>query len=196
MSTEGFPTFSAMPSSSEEESNFLEKNMASLQKIFDINPELAEIGSLDQYAAYVEKIFPNSLVKNIVWHGSKKHFNEFKRKIFNFFGLKLSHGLYFGEKYEHSEVFAGEKGKLFPAKISIERPNKPIMKVTGIPFNTNKGNGYIGKDFIDRNVGLVDEYVVFDPYQIHILGDSKDARAFKEWTLGNKEKSSLFESPQ
>jgi len=37
---------------------------------FEQNPKLASIGSKEQYSQYLDTIFPNSKVKNIVYHGS------------------------------------------------------------------------------------------------------------------------------
>lgn len=42
----------------------------SVDFIFDINPEISKIGTKQEYAQYLETIFPNTQVKDIYWHGS------------------------------------------------------------------------------------------------------------------------------
>ena len=41
-----------------------------VSEIFEANPELTSIGTPAQYSQYLESIFPNSEVKDIVYHGS------------------------------------------------------------------------------------------------------------------------------
>ena len=45
--------------------------------VFEQNPELSTIGNQQQYSQYLETIFPNSKVKDIVYHGSPNIFDEF-----------------------------------------------------------------------------------------------------------------------
>ena len=39
-----------------------------VQELFDINPELASVGTPEQYSAYLDSIFPESRIKDIVYH--------------------------------------------------------------------------------------------------------------------------------
>jgi hypothetical protein len=43
-----------------------------VQELFDSNSELASVGTLQQYSQYLDTIFPDSQVKNIVYRGSEK----------------------------------------------------------------------------------------------------------------------------
>ena len=49
--------------------------------VFEQNPKLAKIGTELQYSKYLETVFPESKIKDIVYHGSKikniKKFSEF-----------------------------------------------------------------------------------------------------------------------
>ena len=74
-------------------------------ELFESNPELAKIGTPAQYSAYLDTIFPNSKVKDIVYHGSSQFgFDKFsKEKLGEFTGsgsAKL--GFFFSNSLENS----------------------------------------------------------------------------------------------
>ena len=46
--------------------------------VFEQNPELIKIGTKEQYSEYLDTIFPDSKVKDIVYHASPNKFSEFK----------------------------------------------------------------------------------------------------------------------
>jgi len=50
--------------------------------VFEQNPELAQIGTKEQYSKYLEYIFPESKVKDIVYHGTKT-FNSLSKNGFS-----------------------------------------------------------------------------------------------------------------
>jgi hypothetical protein len=49
-----------------------------VSELFESNPELANIGTPEQYSQYLESIFPDSQVKDIVYHGSGEKIEQFK----------------------------------------------------------------------------------------------------------------------
>ena len=51
--------------------NIDSKNKSGIDLAFKQHPELANIGTPEQYSQYLDTIFPNSQVKDIVYHGSK-----------------------------------------------------------------------------------------------------------------------------
>jgi hypothetical protein len=51
-----------------------------VEEIFNQNPELASIGTPEQYSAYLDSIFPESKVKDVVYHGSKNKFEKFSKE--------------------------------------------------------------------------------------------------------------------
>jgi hypothetical protein len=56
-----------------------------VEELFNVNPGLSPIGTPQQYSAYLDTIFPDSKVKDIVYHGTKgKKFDEvdFSKNIF------------------------------------------------------------------------------------------------------------------
>jgi len=50
----------------------LQSSKQGVQELFDSNPELANIGTPEQYSAYLDSIFPNSKVRDIVYHGANE----------------------------------------------------------------------------------------------------------------------------
>ena len=50
--------------------------------VFEQNPDLARVGTKEQYEKYLKTIFPESKVKDIVYHGGSKNEN-FKSPITN-----------------------------------------------------------------------------------------------------------------
>ena len=57
------------------------RKMEGIDYVFSQSPELASIGSKAQYLQYLSTIFPNSKVKDIVYHGTNAEFENFSRDI-------------------------------------------------------------------------------------------------------------------
>lgn len=51
-----------------------------VSELFESNPELAAIGTPEQYSQYLDTIFPDSKIKDIVYHGSDRTFDKFSMK--------------------------------------------------------------------------------------------------------------------
>ena len=49
-----------------------------VDSIFNEYPELENIGTKEEYSQYLETIFPNSKIKDIVYHASPNKFTKFK----------------------------------------------------------------------------------------------------------------------
>jgi len=64
-----------VPSSTE--SSEVKKDVS---EVFQEAPELASIGTERQYSEYLDSVFPDSKVKDIVYHGSPYSFTEFSKK--------------------------------------------------------------------------------------------------------------------
>ncbi len=78
---------------------------AGVKELFEANPELAKIGTLEQYSAYLDTIFPDSKVKDIVYHGSSQFgFDKFsKEKLGEFTGAGSAKlGFFFSNSLENS----------------------------------------------------------------------------------------------
>ena len=165
--------------------NFLEENSKPVEKetnieikegveeVFEQNPELVNIGTQKQYSQYLDTVFPDSKVKDIVYHGTKGYDLSGKEKpTFDKFdktfigkgqGLRsddMAKGFYFG-----SYKIADKVGtRIIPAVLNVEEENNTTVRRNTIDFDT-KG----------------DVFVVFEPEQIHILGGKQDIEGFKEF---------------
>ena len=50
-----------------------------VNEFFKSNPELANIGTVEEYSQYLDTIFPDSKVKDILYHGTDKEFDTFDK---------------------------------------------------------------------------------------------------------------------
>lgn len=69
-----------------------------VSELFESNSELAKIGTIQQYSQYLDSIFPNSKVKDIVYHGSGQRIESFNPG--------KQHLIYFANNKNYAEVFA------------------------------------------------------------------------------------------
>ena len=131
------------------------------------------------YSQYLDSIFPDSKVKDIVYHRSPNKFDKFDK---NFKGLtsKLKDaidGFFFssrdiGEDIKYSmNIDLGSN--VYNAILNIKNP---IKTDTWSDTPNTKGNDGISRLYDDFT-----EYVAFEPEQIHILGNKQDIERFKQF---------------
>ncbi|MBP6931122.1 MAG: hypothetical protein KBD48_00195 [Candidatus Pacebacteria bacterium] len=91
-----------------------EKN---IQEVFKLNPELARIGTEQQYIEYLKTIFPDSKIKDIVYHGTNRDFDEFKKKVGldELSSIKGIDDYYFTDNKKLAEGFATKYKKVLYA---------------------------------------------------------------------------------
>lgn len=159
-----------------------------IEEIFKSNPGLTKIGTPEQYAQYLQIIFPDSKVKDIVWHGTP----EGRVKEFNKDKQYVSKGFFFSDSLEHANKFATWKhgepaihGILLNIKNPLEEtfiPSLDIKETKPQVVERAKKSGYdsLILDTIDLGV-KINEYIVFESGQIHILGSENDLEKFKEF---------------
>ena len=142
--------------------------------------------ALQLYSQYLDTIFPDSQVKDIVYHGTKgfdssgrekPKFDKFdKIYIGKGQGLRsddMAKGFYFG-----SYKIADRVGtRIIPAILNVQEEN-----TTTVRRNT--------KDFDTKG----DVFVVFEPEQIHILGNQQDIEGFKEFVSIQEEPDISFKA--
>jgi hypothetical protein len=160
------------------------KLKSGVQEVFDSNPELANIGTLEQYSAYLDTVFPNSKFKNIFYHGlpfieNKEDYfrdnteteelfgNEANIRLWNFFFLSRDRARDYGdEQYAVILNFSADyNSPEFSYKAS------PAYKTADSAIVIAQGG---------------DEFVVKNKKQIHILGNKQDIEGFKKFVTGNK----------
>jgi len=171
--------------------------------VFEQNPGLADIGTKVQYYKYLKTIFPESKVKDIVYHRSSQ-----KREAFDKSKIKKSnHGRFYFSPFNTGRYGQYVTNALLDIKNLAKPENKNFMESVSkkhpeytegksewfylpaqIYTNTDK-YGFDGVfDFEGTND---DEYSVYSPEQIHILGSKKDLEGFKQFVQNQSPKNSL-----
>ena len=168
---------------------------AGVADVFNDNKTLSSIGTQAQYSAYLDTIFPDSKVKDIVYHGSPNIFDEFSdefkgkntgtnRPIGVYFtpNNKIATFLYQGTSQEKFD----EQGLRYREKINSGKVYAALLNFDYI----KEGDNFIHeKDLIDEydTEGLLeyDAYVAKNKEQIHILGSKQDIEGFRDFVQGN-----------
>jgi hypothetical protein len=126
--------FAAMLEAEEQGQTFEEDTteqfvIEGVEELFNENPELASIGTPQQYSAYLDTIFPDSKVKDIVYHGTS-NLEKVKNEGFDKSKLKTGEGtnlqgagFYFAKFKQVLNSYAkGEKGGFIQTIINIKNP--------------------------------------------------------------------------
>lgn len=175
--------------------------------VFKQNKELSKIGNQQQYSQYLETIFPNSVVKDIMYHGSNTPIISFTNLGGNSRNYKdefqIEDGIFFSRVKDGEAFSAEEYGNVYtPTILNIVNPE------LGTYYNTKIGRrvkpnsdaimgSHIGlreSDTIEESLsGFNTSYqeadfnewsnivVVFNPKQTHILGSKQDIEGFKSF---------------
>lgn len=184
--------FNITPKNREQKENKIEKTQIKegVDSVFEQNPELANIGTREQYSKYLDTIFPESKVKDIVYHASPNKFSQFKDPS----GSGLSH-IWFSQKplpYQFGN-------NIYQVLLNIENPldeynfenyHKEIRNYES-PINPEWVNNYditgeLPKYKYDGTIrsSRVDggnSITARSPKQIYILGSDQDIENFKKF---------------
>jgi hypothetical protein len=181
-----------------------------VEELFNENPELASIGSLQQYSQYLDQIFPNSVVKDIVYHGTDKEFDKFKKP--SEVGSR-NRTIAFADDIEYAKIAGNRRTPLKKVISALVNINKlyPVDKLEAMELDSGirdevlnelKKDGVDGFAFEsddDLAIKNFNEILVFEPEQIHILGSKKDIEGFKNFInkpiVDNKGQGKLFQLP-
>ena len=139
--------------------------------VFEQNTELGEIGNQEEYSKYLDIIFPNSKVKEVVYHGSNIKFEGFLEDNLNYFGTK--------------EIAKGYGSNLYSAVIEIK---KPYYEDGGNLSNQSHEDLYTKLDELNSDGFISNSNNLFVPKnesQIHILGSTEDIKGFKKFIEDN-----------
>lgn len=182
------------------DANYLNPVKEEVNFVFKQNPELAKIGTQQQYSKYLDTIFPSSKVKGINYHGTeyRDKFEKFDSKLS---GTQTKDGLqtpgfWFTYNREFAEDFGGN---IISVLVNIKKPYYATMKLAGenivrqvypdqvMAVNKAIEEGY-DSAFVDVEEGFSEsgitgktELVVFEPEQIHILSSKKDLEMFRNF---------------
>lgn len=123
------------------------------------------------YSQYLDSIFPNSKVKDIVYHNTDSIFEKFQSIPVAKFFTKSPIG---GKKYRLPILLNISNPKVFSEFTEDDEMTYGLAEV----YAENKEKDAIING-IERKTRT--EYIVFEPEQIHILGSKQDIEGFKEF---------------
>jgi hypothetical protein len=167
--------------------------------------------ALQAYSQYLDTVFPDSQVKDIVYHGSiydnKQSFKESTRVSGNYFAVNPNEALQHAERQLQNKKDA----VLYSILLNIKNPKiitKPIdYEDLDTEVKIYKGDTVFGTDYDAIIAEKVEEYnatksaetvwlekqiVIFEPEQAHILGSKQDIEGFKDFTRGQKNDKVAF----
>lgn len=192
------PAEATTPTVSGEEFNPVLKN------VHNNNSELSNIGSEQEYDKYIKNVFPESKIKDVVYHGTNDQFDKFdisKSQSQNYMSGKEIPAIFFtseenvAKKYASEGVPGFDHYNVMPIALDIKNPlvdndyegknkTQSNFKQRLADAKEQGYDSYIAKN-IDDN-GVNDVYAVFNPEQIHVLGSKADVGGFKKWKSENK----------
>ena len=178
-----------------------------VEYLFDSNPELASIGTPEQYSQYINSIFPSSKVKEILYHGSNAENIDKFRTSPGAYGtgvyLQTKHGPYrtstFGKNiysaiinakqpYTFYSSFKGTGGILNDLWLQLRDKHEKTRTLHDLSDdfgNEIKNQGYdcLKIQINDTKYSDEDEfyYLIYNPDNIHILGTKNDIEGFKQF---------------
>jgi len=171
--------------------NFIKETsgrISQIETLFKSNPELVAMGNSEQYSDYLDTIFPDSKVEDIVYHTTKGALkgNVFRKSIRGSWG----EGVYFGSS-NIADSFKFTKDDIKHA-VLLDIKNPKIVKNEEEYYKLI--DEYSVESSINRYLWMNDfdsaireeyrngkEYFVFDTEQIHILGSKQDLEGFKKF---------------
>ena len=158
-----------------------------VKEVFDSNPELAKIGTVQQYSQYLNTVFPNSQVKDIVYHGAMAQLlpkDSFKGYV-----------TYFTDVKNYAETFGIPiNRKTISAVIDVKSPYNAPSELADVPKEVHDADEFTNPRIIKSQNKDVDSVIgvdagqkegktiaVFEPNQIRILGSQEDIKGFKKF---------------
>lgn len=156
----------------------LQKN-SSVESFFDSHSELSSIGSLEQYYNYLKTIFPNSKVKDIVYHSSTNKIEKFRETMFGtYFSYSPIEGVY-GNNIIRAII--NVKNPLIKPKPTDSIEDKTIYDKEYRNYNnpSSPHDASIEGSTVNKE-GI--QIRIKDPNEIYILGSKEDIEGFKNFT--------------
>lgn len=154
--------------------------------------------AIEVYSEYLNTLFPNSKVKEIVHHGSRgdEKIETFKSTGINKLAANVkaedNTGIFFtDDPYIAATYGDGTFAGNYRVLLNIKNPIYPNTETVT--------SGSVGK-YIDKYDGVIGQepdhpgtnIVVFEPEQIHILGSKKDIEGFKKFTKNKFQNYPIF----
>jgi len=168
-----------------------QKIKAGVADLFDKFPQLARIGTPEQYSQYLDTIFPYSKVKDIVYHSSPSKFTRFKDPA----SSGLSH-IWFSEEPLDSQFGPNVYAVVLNLQNPLVQDNPNYSKELRSfesPLNPDWVNNYDKTGELPRfkydgtirssSVDSGRSITVRNPDQIHILGSTEDIEGFIQYNM-------------
>ena len=167
-----------------------------IAEVFAENPQLAAIGTQEQYERYLSTIFPNSQVTDIVYHVTDNEFDEFVKGERNKDGRKArTEGLHFigkGGLGFYKEVFEIGDDRIYKygriVKSAILNFKNPQIKNThdsALEYLNESTIRKLRAEGYDSAMMEVDdnvyEYIAFESEDVYTLGSKRDIEGFKNF---------------
>lgn len=155
--------------------------------VFEQNPELKKTGTKTQYYKYLQTIFPESKVKDIVYHISNKKFDNFdKSKIGTSTHkdtIKTVKGFFFSENI--SKIEQKNYGELiYPVLLNLKNPKADYSNII---YGKKPSAEYDGLHSMGSTTPA--KFVAFEPKQIHMLGSKEDLKGFKKYVKNESKRT-------
>lgn len=186
-----------------EKENILSTNEVKpgVSELFKSNPELTSIGTPEQYSQYLDTIFPDSKVKDIVYHSSinsdKQEFKKSTRVVGYYFATTPKEALQHAER----QLSNPKDATLYKILLNLKNPRIISKVIDYEELDTEAGftidddvfgfnaDGIIAEQVEEYNTTykrpestwLEKQIIAFEPEQIHILGSKQDIKGFKEF---------------
>jgi len=156
-----------------------------VSEVFESNPELASIGTAEQYSAYLDSIFPDSKVKDIVYHGTERSFEQFSKDAEK--ATIADQGIFFAPTWNQARNSGKNIIKAVINSIPLISDNR-IERISEKKKQELLDQGYTGYIYsYNKSISSADDIVVFNPEQIHILGNKQDIEGFKQFVKNQPE---------
>ncbi len=157
-----------------------------VDSLFKQHSELENFGTKQEYSQYLDTIFPNSKIKDIVYHSSESKFTKFKDPTSS--GLSR---IWFPEKPLNSQFGSNIYFVILNLQNPLTEDNPDYVKELKFfeaPLNPNwvnteelprfKYDGTIRSSRVDGGKSIT----VRKPEQAHILGSKEDIEGFTQYS--------------
>ena len=161
--------------------------------VFEQNPELANIGTQEQYSEYLDTVFPDSMVKQIMYHGSPigKIAEIDKRFAITYWSTTLeyvrSSNLW---KNNITQAILNIRNPLFTNKLLASAPPE-VTEFLSPAYTSEEYDSVIGVDAGQQLVGGKTIAVKNKQVDTHILGSKKDIEGFKKFVKSTQQVSGM-----
>jgi len=160
--------------------------------VFEQNPELEKVGSTEKYSEYLNTIFPDSKIKDIVYHASSNKIEKFRDSMFGTYcSYSPIQGTY-GDVI--NSLLLNVKSLLIKPKPEDSTEEKVIYDKEYRSYNkpsfSPEGYSEFKYDASIEGSTVTKEGIqikVRNPEQIHILGSEQDIENFKKFIENKKQ---------